>query len=727
MTQSKSIEVVVLAACLLVALGVGLYVLDPWAGPAIDDRGMVANTQAGPVEPVPSPVRGATGEPVLLALFVNVSGTDESMGPCRVIAELPSGEFTEAKALNSSRFAFEGKLPQGTRIFACVVSPRSANQRELPKALVSQCFEFKGPPPRSNWEIELRLQNTFSLTAKVVLADDQAGTPVEGARVGIEFKSQAEALGWTSFLRVIGVPLEEWLAPGSGQKPVVPLLRAGVAARLTAEKEALYGESLDFVVKLQETVTVVLQPQKSMVAIDFKDPEGKPVAQLPVGYSLYFGKDRGRMRSGSTQTTADGRATVSFNEPEAILEVRVISDDWYLPGGKAEFQATPGTHEVIVRKAVKIVLDVTYADGARYSGFLRLQSANSGSFRREYQRPGVLDEVVDRGPRSALKPVTSELYEIAGVPADEELTCDIPANRTGFGQLHAGIQVNQLVNGNTIALVIPKSTRKQPSAKFVFHGDFKALADAHVHLLQLPQGNCMVSLPLKIRKESGLLYPGDYKLILSGSNSGWESDTITLKADEERVIDLPITAPASVSVTLLSNTGAPLKGALLTRATGSLADFPVMPLANWSSVTDEQGKATLGGCPAGNVALSFEAEGFQGEVMTVTLVSGTTTDLGVIKLQPAAGQIHVRIKNYESLAGRQIFIDVETPYGGRRGPYKVTSGDFLLSGIPVGWIYSIAICPKNGRSHAIVNGLKLTAAQPLAEAEFDAATFNFDE
>ncbi len=716
-------------AAVLCALGVAVIYIMAAGNPQAGDANLPPNNNG---QPPPLVDRSGQAKPavVLSSLTVRVTGSAEWLAHCRVFADCGDGALVSGASIGQGRFLFENGLAQGATVFAIARSKDQVDAqtgRAIPAAQASAPLTIT-EPPRSHWEVELRLMETDCLTVRV---EDTQHRHVENASVSVDFVNSAEAMHWLSMLRAAGIDsVSDWLVGSPGRQPQIPLLLRDSSLRISAQSGDQAGASPKLTVARSEVVTVVLATALASVRILVKNPAGETVPSLGLAYRVARASNDQTAWTGVAQTNQQGNAEISTVERNVSLCLWVVSDRWYLPGGQVRVAFDAQVHEVIVCPAITVKLDITYADGQRYSGPLSVSADQTADFSRSFSSPdrwGVAGEGPVR-PGDTKTPEHHQMYEVVGVPADRDLHVTAGASRPGYGRLDSVVQSVQLRDGATISLVIPVATRKQPSAKIVFKGDFTALYDASVLVKPLAQAYVADQVQLKARQETTLLQPGEYRLILAGSKSGWESEVITLEAGESRTINLPIQPPASARVTVLNERGEPISGAVLCRHDHRYADFPASAIPNWVAVSDSEGVAQLGGCGEGQVKLRVEAEGFESESISATLISGGNTDLGMVRLQRALGEIHVKIKNFDKLAGREAFLELLTSGGGKtRGPFKVASEEVVLQGIPAGRVYALCISPRNGGSWASVSGVRITIGSPKVAVEFDAATFKFDE
>lgn len=687
------------------------------------------NSNSSPANTIPTPgppIMRGLAEPVFENLRVGVRGSPEALTTCRVWASFADGAFAEAARVGVGRYVFTQRLVPGCAIVA--IAPFAAQKddsgRAIPHAHISETIELDAASPSN---LDLELKPSACLTADVRSSENQV---INDAAVSVDFVGERAPFHWLNVLRLSGIEaLESWLQGTPRAAPQVPLLRAGTRLRLIAESKGRFGATQPLEIAESISVKIVLGVAVSFADIEARDLTGKPVSDLALAFTVFGRKVDAPLRTGATLTDAHGNAHISGGEGEASIEVWVVSDSYCLAGGSAKIPLDHAAHTLTLSEAFSIKLDVRFEDDQQYTGPLLIRSEPQGMFSRAYSAPGVA--LSYSGPRgSKPEPDPSGLYEVRGVSRDLDLVCTATPNRTGYGWLNATLAKADLVPNGNYTLRIARATAKQPSAKIAFSGDFEKLADAHVRIIPVnsPYG---IGGPyaLKFQRETSLMLPGDYRIELTGKNSSWLSEVITLSAGETKHVALPLAAPASVTATILDQDGKPLSGAALCRSAASVG-FPARATP-WLAVSDAVGIAKLEGCPAGSVELRLEADGCEPQTVVVTLISGVMTDIGSFRLQPARGEIRVKIKNFDRIAKLSPQIEITGMYGGTRmldrGPFALVSGDYAFVGLPLGRTYHVVLAPPNGGSWHIINLLRPTEAQPIVEVEVDAATFTFDE
>lgn len=724
MNKQRTRLLLALFALALTAVAV-LFVWQGRLSPQLDGASCSSETTP-PANSGELNVRRVAAEPVVSKLLVSVRGTSPALAVCRVCASANDGSAIFASRIGEGRFVFEERLQAGLTVFAFAamgVQTDELSRREVP---IMHLSEFVELGVKQSPALELALRPCECLTVNVRGADNQA---VTDAVIGVDFGIEIDAMRWLGVLRMAGIDsLNSWLTGMADRSPQIPLLRQGTRLRLSAQSQGRFGATQPFLVTRSETIDIVLAAGTSFVEIEVRDPRDQPVSGLSMAYRIARGKGEASLRTGPALTDSSGKVRISAAERERVLNVWVIADDWYLAEREAEFPIDGAVHQIVVRPAISIKLQIHFADEQQYSGPLGLCSEPRGSFFRNYSAPGVPEPYF--GPKdSRPKPDPTGVYEINGVPGDLGLVCVAVPNRAGFASLNATIAPPDLIPNGVYSLVIPRATAKQASAKLVFRGDFKALQDAFVRVSSLKHEYDATQYALRFRQETGLIYPGEYQVVLFGTASAWHSEPITLLAGETRYVDLPIVQPASVTATIQNHTGHPLSGAVLCQHIGHWASFPAHPVDNWIAVADTHGHATLGGCPSGRVELRIEADGYEPEVIVATLLSGALTDIGAIRLQPARGEIRIKVANFELISKLNCHVDLVVAGGrgeGRRGPYELTGSEFVFRGLPVGRTYSLVLMPRVGESWASINSLRPSDGDPALTIVVDAATFKLE-
>lgn len=651
-------------------------------------------------------------------------GSPEALAQCRVLA-IAGDSTIEAERVKVDSYVFTSKLKNGSAIVAVAnLGNRDLGLpgRKIPNFHVSQ-FETLDDHHPTSLILELRQTECFTVHTR-----DGDGQLVEDATVSVDFVGETDAMNWLTVFGLANVgPLASWLKGTYTDAPQVPLLRQGARLRLSAQSQGRFGASAVLDVDRSREVEIVLGQAKSFVEIEVHDPAGKPVPHLSLAYSINRKSDEISMRAGPATTDENGKVRVHIHEQDVQLEISVTSDEWYLPGVVAKFDSGTARGQLEVRPAISITLEIKFADDQPYTGPLSVYSLpHPYAFGASYEAPGV--PLSYHGPRgSKPKPDPSGIYRIMGVPADRDLECTAAPQRAGFGDLQHTIPSTDLSPGANFMLVIPKATRRQASAKILFEGDWERLGRARVKVVQVAPFFGENGYDLRLTKESTLLFAGDYKVILLGAQWAWQSETFTLADGEERKVSLPCASAAGVTAVIQDQTGRPLRGAALCSDWAAWADFPASPEAGWIAVSDATGRATLNGCPSGQVELRLEADGYEPEVVSATLISGAITDIGIIALRPARGEIRIKIKNFEKIARLEPQTNLLVAggkHGGRRGPRFLESSEVVFRGLPLGRTYSGFIGPRNGASWKALNGMKLTESEPTLTIEVDADTFD---
>lgn len=671
------------------------------------------------------PSRAVRPEPVVKGLRVRVSGSPQALAQCSVLALQDKASPLVAERLKDGVFAFAGRIPAGASLVAFAhLGHRdlSGPGRDIPNVHVSQFVKLPSEPQD---DVSLELKPTECLT---IHARDAQGHPVLDATASVDFSDETPAMNWLTLMELAGFrSLDGWLQGTDKDAPQVPLLRRGSRVRLSAQSKGRFGASPWLVVEQSGNIEITLGEAKSFVEIEACDPQDRPVPRLALAFAIRRISDGVHLRAGPVITDDAGRCRVHFHEEGVQLEVSLTSDQWYLPERVAIFGVESSLKRLTVRPAIAISIEIRFEDNQAYAGPLVVQSSPVGTFMSAFSAPGVPLGI--NGPAGAKSEQNPQgIYKIEGVPGDLDLSCHASPNRAGYGELIHTIFAAALKPNAHYVLTIPKASPKRASAKLVFTGDWEKLGKSSVQVVRLApyfSSSCFV---LRFSKETNLLYPGEYKVILFGGAWGWESETFVLEAGEERKVELPCVAAASVTATIRDESGRGLHGAALCHGLARWADFPASPQPGWLAVSDAGGKATLQGCPAGQVELRLEADGYEPETVKVVLAPETNNDIGVIVLRPARGEIRIRIKNFERIARLEPQIDLVVAGGkggGRRGPHFLDSPEVVFSGLPLGRTYSSAIGPRVGRSWKMLNGLQPTESEPALTIEVDAETFDF--
>lgn len=664
---------------------------------------------------------------VVERLVVNVKGSPEAVEKCRVLANVGSGQLLQAERVAANRFLFSKRLVTDDWIVALAnmgTDQDASTGRDIPAAHLSEYFVLGRYPAK---EITLELRPAACLT---VVAKGADGAEIPDAAVGVDFTEDSEATGWVQFCELAGIaPLHRWLSGEAGKRSQVPLLRSGTRLRLTAQSGSRMGTTEPFVVKESGSVEINLHAAATSVELAFTNADGRSVGRVSFSAIFKGGPKSTALRTSAAQSDDGGLARLSGAAGETSVDVKVVSDDWRLEGGTVNVPLDGAKHTLVLKATLTVKIEVRYEDDEPYVGPLTVSADPRNGFARVYSAPGVLQDYGGvRGPKP--QPDPTGVYTVCGVPADADMVVSAFPQRTGFGYLDTKVNRSELIPNGYYLLKIPRATKKQPSAKIVFAGDLAALRDAEVKVVPIDSPYPVVGpIPLATQKETYLLFPGKYRVELTGKGIAWQSDDFTLKEGETRTVELQARAAASAMATILDHEGKAITGAAMCRNSGTWVDFPARANA-WLAVTDAAGRATLGNLPEGKVELRLEADGFEPEIIQAVLSSGIVTDLGVFKLRPARGEIRITIKNFERIAGLNPRIDLMVAGGrggGQRGPLTIPSSEYVFSRLPLGRTWSSAIGPAVGKSWKVLNLLRPTEAQPVVEVEVDAAEFDFDD
>ncbi|MBP9892711.1 MAG: carboxypeptidase regulatory-like domain-containing protein [Planctomycetes bacterium] len=674
-----------------------------------------------------TPVVKGSASTIYGRLLVEVSGSAESLRACKVSAKVSPGKWVEAEKVSEGRYVFAGRLVSGTSVVA--MAPLGAitdenTKRLVPLAHVSQTVILG---ERAQSELKLELRPAACLT---VLARQHDGTEVSAVSVGVDFANEIDAMAWLSLLELAAlIPLDTWLTGSEGRRPQVPLVRSGTRLRLTAQSDTRVGASESFDVERSKLVEIVLGDSTSFADLALCDGDQRPVGMVALATTFKGGPKNEALRTGSAQADASGKVRLYGAAGETSVDVSVVSEDWRLAAGSVNVPLIGALHTLVLKATLTVKLEVRFEDDERYVGPLRVSTNPPTGFTRSFEAPGVLQDYGGvRGPKPAPDP-TGE-FVIRGVPEDVDLAVTAFPQRAGFGYLDAKVGRAELIPNGHYVLKIPRATKKQPSAKIVFGGDLQALSDVEVKVIPVNSSYpAFGPVALKLQKETSLLFPGEYRVELTGTDIAWQSEVLVLKEGETRVVELQAKAAAAAMVTILDADGNAIAGAVLCRHSAMWAEFPARP-SKWLAVSDTGGKATLGGFPEGQVELRLEADGFEPEVIQAVLVSGVVTDLGAFRLRPAVGEIRIKIKNFDRIAELKPTIDLLVAggkWGGQRGRRMLKSGEYSFRNLPLGRTWASVIGPIAGSSWKSINGLRPTEAQPVIEVEVDAAEFDFDD
>lgn len=658
-------------------------------------------------------------------LEVRVSGTPDAVAKCSVLALKDGASSFAAERIKDGVFVFAGPIPAGASLVAWAhLGSRDLGWpgRVIPNVHVSRFVKFAGEQADF---ISLELKQTECLT---IHARDAQGQPVTDATASVDFAGETDAMNWLVLMALAGFPsLDGWLRGTDKDAPQVPLLRQGSKIRLSAQSQGRFGASPWLVVEQSGNVEITLGEAKAFVEIEACDPQDRPVPRLALAYIVVRVSDGAYLRAGPVMTDELGRCRVHIHEEGARLEVSVTSDQWYLPERVARFEIDSSLKRLTVRPAIAISIEIRFEDNQPYKGPLLVQSSPVATFMSAFGAPGVPLGIHGSGG-TAPEQFQDGIYRIAGVPGDLDLICQASPGRAGYGQLSHTIFAAELKPDAHFSLTIPKAKPRQASAKIIFAGDWEKLGKAVAQVIQISPHNFSSGYNLRFQKETSLLYPGEYKVVLTGGTWAWESEIFTLDVGEERKVELPCVKGASVTATVQDETGKKLPGAALCHGLARWVDFPATPQAGWLAVSDAAGRATLEGCPAGEVELRIEADGYEPETVKFVLAQGVNNDIGIIVLRSARGEIRIKIKNFDKVARLEPQANLVVAGGrggGRRGPRFLDSSEVVFSGLPLGRTYSGFIGPRNGASWKALNGLKLTESEPTITIEVDAETFDF--
>jgi len=323
---------------------------------------------------------------------------------------------------------------------------------------------------------------------------------------------------------------------------------------------------------------------------------------------------------------ADDRGVVRLSvAPGSSVYVMAVSDGaWFFSSVLVETIAEDRVVEIVAAKVTTVEFEVEYADGVPFTGTGWISPSREGTF------------------------IVRDGHGVAnGVVMGEATRVTFLETRPGF-DTYSELIDKAVVNSGVCSIVIP--TSKSPNAWLeVDLGALKRGSQYARKLFCIDSGLVVASGNTGVPGDGlvrflGLL-PGKYILSVFAGIGVYRSDVLELVSGTVLRVVPQFERPASVRAMILDSEGKPLSGAVLRVPEGSYADFPAEAATGVQAVSARDGAVVLGQLPASVTHLEIDAAGFEPIAVSVVLNAGGEVDLGVFKLDRAAGAVEVRVVN----------------------------------------------------------------------------------
>lgn len=618
------------------------------------------------------------------------------------IAEgVPYTELANAGRTNEGWFRFQHEPPRDAAVFAFV---RDSSGEVVATGNAVRYAECVGK------RVVLPVAPVFPAIVQVRM--DAQQPPGRACRIGLTFEDTRLATRWMLALGAMGLDASEILTTGTDGDTRVPGLPAGTAIEYWVRDGDLVGSaSAD---PMSGPLTVVLNCAASGLSAKFRPTlHGSGAApQEPITLQV-------EVRQGSEHVLTDTR-TIEPGESGSVpliegqtVEVSSLSAGYRVVGGKVKLAASPEVQPVSLYTTLSISISIQYADGVAFNGkATALVEAPDGE-----KWIGDLD-FASEPPGSVLG-----VRELPGLPEGSQFRLMVHQTRAGYPFYEANLGPISAAQ-TRYDVTIPAAAKGKGRGRFILESDVKVRSNegrrVAFFFLSGESWRPSGTLELGPRSESKSMLPGTYVIRVTG-DIAWQSEPITIGEGEEKIVKVPSLAPASVTCVILNEDGQPMSGASLDLNTMGMPGFPAEERPGLVAVTDETGKATLGGQPSGRAVFRAEAEGYEPVLVEATLASGETFDLGTVQLQRAIGRIEIRFPEGVTLPeGLRVLMN--SPWGPRpRAERAVLGSPFLIEGLPLSRLYWVTLAPPRGKSYASYSLLQPTAENPVVVVEVTAA------
>lgn len=419
------------------------------------------------------------------------------------------------------------------------------------------------------------------------------------------------------------------------------------------------------------------------------------------------------------QVGNDGRVVLAFGATTTRIDVHLTDMDWHADSVTIELSGVETSRTVVLHRLVDVEFDIRYEDGDPFIGRASFSMGYALPPRHSASSPTHDTPARTWGGRVEGKPVT-----IVGIsPRDTVL--NLYCERPGYDRFDAEIRKEQLYHGAKVYITIARPQKEYGNIVVHFDKDQwpertvrwrYALTPDHYKGSEKSSSNTSVPPPVFIMHT---ILAGSYTLTITDETRVWAT-TLTVTGSEETHVYADMQSPASATVRVLDESGNPISGACLYSDSRVYVDYPVRERKGFAAATNSEGFARLEGLPFSVQELLVDAPGYDLHRTSVVLSSGQTTDLGTVKLIPAAGVIEIRLLNSASEQTFQAMCIHPWGRGGESSRTGVSADGTIRFERMKLREYLVAVHPAGG-GRVVSKNVSLSAAEHHVIVELDVA------
>ncbi|MEZ5990995.1 MAG: hypothetical protein R3E76_01395 [Planctomycetota bacterium] len=432
--------------------------------------------------------------------------------------------------------------------------------------------------------------------------------------------------------------------------------------------------------ELAEEAELPDEDGRKTVRLRFVRPDGELVPRV----TTYLASFEGDKSTGGQIAVAgnNGQLTLRLQAEATSLLVRSNDEHWFIREAHHVLQQGDQVIVIDCEALVDVELRAVYEDGEPFRGKASIFKM------QETVRPdrrGVNGEFLSGSGFL----IDCDVFPLTGVRATD-FALWFYCERAGYSRYEESVQSSQIWPGARIDVVIRRLEHGVGNLTI----DFGEQSWEEGEPWFFEATNLTTTLPgsMNSRKNQPpvdnrfsvpALKADTYRLTITYKDMVWQK-SVTVVSGEDTFVRAELAEACKARVTVFDENGKLKSGAVLRFNSGEYTDYPPRPQSGVLAVTGEKGEATLGGLSYETTELLVVAEGYEPQVIGVSLNAGRVTDLGPVRLVPATGRITVRVINQKPGHSYIVMAIHPVGHGGHSSKTSVpASGEVVFDALPL--------------------------------------------